>query len=220
MSAGFQQAQSRVHLCGEADGVQQVRVAPAELLEVLGAAQRQLAAQVALDDLVPRDEIQVHERTFGRFGNAAGRARIHVIITIAVSCMAGARCAGSGSQFENLRAGDPRMLLKRRLNKLPVSAACILYPLVAGLASAAMAASPQGDVAVTIYSSARPGAIPPDLYRPLPGRAVPDASAVPGYAMVKQERLLKLEAGHSTLRYSDVATIEITVLFNAYSGLS
>jgi hypothetical protein len=63
------------------------------------------------------------------------------------------------------------------------------------------------DTAITIYSSAEPGAISPDLYRPVPGGGVPNASSVPGYAMVRQERDVKLASGRSTLKFSDVAAL-------------
>ena len=49
--------------------------------------------------------------------------------------------------------------------------------------------------AITIYSSAQPGAIPPEYYRPLPGQGAPPAMGVPGYAMVRQERDVQLAAG-------------------------
>lgn len=58
---------------------------------------------------------------------------------------------------------------------------------------------------ITIYSSARPGAISPDLYRPIPGSGVPNGMAVPGYAMVRHERAVDLQSGRSTLRFTDVA---------------
>ncbi len=61
------------------------------------------------------------------------------------------------------------------------------------------------DTAITIYSSAQPGAIAPELYRPLPGSGAPNGMAVPGYAMVRHDRPIQLEAGRSTLRFSDVA---------------
>jgi hypothetical protein len=61
------------------------------------------------------------------------------------------------------------------------------------------------DTAVTIYSSAQPGAIPPELYRPVPGGGSPGGMAVPGYAMVRHERPIRLESGRSTLRFTDVA---------------
>ena len=63
------------------------------------------------------------------------------------------------------------------------------------------------DTAITIYSSAEPGAISPDLYRPVPGGGVLNASSVPGYAMVRQERDVKLANGRSTLKFADVAAL-------------
>jgi hypothetical protein len=72
------------------------------------------------------------------------------------------------------------------------------------LASAALAAE-SDQTAITIYSSAQPGAIAPEMYRPTPGAGEPNALAVPGYAMVRQDRTLKIEPGRSTLRFTDVA---------------
>ena len=63
------------------------------------------------------------------------------------------------------------------------------------------------DTAITIYSTAEPGAISPDQYRPVPGGGVPNASSVPGYAMVRQERDVKLANGRSTLKFADVAAL-------------
>jgi hypothetical protein len=81
----------------------------------------------------------------------------------------------------------------------------------AGLAGAAE------DTAVTIYSSARPGAISPEYYRPLPGQGTPSASGVPGYALVRQEREVQLGAGRSQLRFTDVAALidPTTVTFDS-----
>jgi hypothetical protein len=70
---------------------------------------------------------------------------------------------------------------------------------------AAPAPAPTADTAITIYSSARPGAIPPEYYRPLPGQGTPPAMGVPGYAMVRQERAVQLEQGRSQVRFTDVA---------------
>jgi hypothetical protein len=75
------------------------------------------------------------------------------------------------------------------------------------LAAGAVHAADHADTAITIYSSARPGGISPDLYRPLPGQGVPDASSIPGYAMVRQERSLSLDNGRSTLKFTDVAAL-------------
>ena len=64
------------------------------------------------------------------------------------------------------------------------------------------------DTAITIYSSAQPGAISPELYRPVPGEGgVPPASSIPGYAMIRQERDIKLPSGRSTLKFADVAAL-------------
>jgi len=73
--------------------------------------------------------------------------------------------------------------------------------------AASAAATAADDTAITIYSSAAPGAISPDLYRPLPGEEVPSATTVPGYAMVRQERDVKLEGGRSRLKFTDVAAL-------------
>lgn len=53
--------------------------------------------------------------------------------------------------------------------------------------------------ALTIYSSAQPGTVSPEQYRPGSG------AAVPGYAMVRHERDLQLNAGRNKVRFSDVA---------------
>ncbi|MCC6630862.1 MAG: DUF4139 domain-containing protein [Gammaproteobacteria bacterium] len=76
----------------------------------------------------------------------------------------------------------------------------------AAQAPAAAAASGE-DVAITIYSSAQPGAISPEYYRPLPGQGTPPAMGVPGYAMVRQERAVQLGAGRSQIRFTDVAAL-------------
>jgi hypothetical protein len=87
--------------------------------------------------------------------------------------------------------------------------------LLAATQSPAYAAA--DDTAITIYSSAEPGAISPELYRPLPGAAVPDATNIPGYAMVRQERDVKIENGRSTLKFADVAALidPTTVIFTS-----
>ena len=53
--------------------------------------------------------------------------------------------------------------------------------------------------ALTIYSSAQPGAVSPEQYRT--GSGVP----VPGYAVVRHERDMALIAGRNSVRFSDVA---------------
>lgn len=78
---------------------------------------------------------------------------------------------------------------------------------LAAMGAAAPPAAPADDTAITIYSSARPGAISPEYYRPLPGQGTPNAMGVPGYAMVRHERDVQLSAGRSQLRFSDVAAL-------------
>ena len=73
------------------------------------------------------------------------------------------------------------------------------------LAGAANGGGDADQTAITIYSSAQPGGIPAEMYRPIPGAGVPNASAIPGYALVRHERNVTLAAGRSTLRFSDVA---------------
>ncbi|MGZ9058648.1 MAG: hypothetical protein ACXW14_05320, partial [Burkholderiaceae bacterium] len=55
--------------------------------------------------------------------------------------------------------------------------------------------------ALTIYSNAAPGSISADAYRS-PGRG-----AVPGYAVVRQERDLDLTKGRNAVRFTDVAAL-------------
>lgn len=75
----------------------------------------------------------------------------------------------------------------------------------AGMAGAVNAGSEAQNTAITIYSSAQPGGIPAEYYRPVAGARVPSASAIPGYAMVRDERDVSLAAGGSSLRFTDVA---------------
>ena len=82
--------------------------------------------------------------------------------------------------------------------------------LVAGLAATGATRTSAGDapdLAITIYSSAQPGGIPAEWYRPLPGMGTPIASQLPGYAMVRDDRVVRLDRARSTLRISDVAAL-------------
>jgi hypothetical protein len=56
--------------------------------------------------------------------------------------------------------------------------------------------------ALTIYSTSRPGAIPPEMYRNGAG-----GQNVPGYAVVRHERAFALERGRNTIRFTDVAAL-------------
>jgi len=79
--------------------------------------------------------------------------------------------------------------------------------LIAVLALSAPLLAQPGETAVTIYSSAQPGAIPAQMYRPVPGQGYnPYANQpIPGYAVVKQERTLDVAKGRGEIRFTDVA---------------
>jgi hypothetical protein len=64
----------------------------------------------------------------------------------------------------------------------------------------ASAAEPVAN-SLTIYSSAQPGAIRPEMYR----YGGQQGYAVPGYAVVRHEREIELKAGRNDLRFTDVA---------------
>jgi len=64
----------------------------------------------------------------------------------------------------------------------------------------AQAAEPIAN-SLTIYSSAQPGAISPEMYR----NGGQHGAAIPGYAMVRHERTLDLKAGRNDVRFTDVA---------------
>lgn len=84
-----------------------------------------------------------------------------------------------------------------------VSAAiCGILCLAFGAAAAA-----DSETRITIYSSAQPGAVPAEYYRPLPGRGGANADGVPGYAMVSQDRKVSLASGRTQLRFTDVAAL-------------
>ncbi|HUG71804.1 MAG TPA: hypothetical protein VMK82_00130 [Steroidobacteraceae bacterium] len=88
------------------------------------------------------------------------------------------------------------------LRQCVIACAC----LAGGLAFAA-APAPQEDTAITIYSTAQPGGVPAQYYRPVPGQGVPNAAGVPGYALVRQEREVQLGSGRSQLSFTDVAAL-------------
>jgi hypothetical protein len=59
-----------------------------------------------------------------------------------------------------------------------------------------------GGTALTIYSTLRPGAVLPALYRD-----GGQGQSVPGYAVVRNERELALKSGRNTVRFTDVAAL-------------
>jgi len=92
-----------------------------------------------------------------------------------------------------------------------------LRPLAIAVSSAMLAAAAHAETAITIYSSAQPGAISPEFYRPVPGQGVPNAMSVPGYALVRDDREMKIKEGRSKLSFTDVAALidPTTVTFSS-----
>lgn len=82
--------------------------------------------------------------------------------------------------------------------------------LVSAIALAGLASTASADgTALTIYSTASPGAIPPEMYRPTPGGTQyrNPWNQIPGYAMVKQEGTLNIKRGISEVSFLDVAAL-------------
>src|SRR6186713_1019753 len=92
----------------------------------------------------------------------------------------------------------------------------------AALGLAAHVAAADGGTAITIYSSAQPGGISPEFYRPIPGQGVPNAMSVPGYALVRDDRDMKIKQGRSQLSFTDVAALidPTTVTFSSLTDPS
>ncbi len=76
----------------------------------------------------------------------------------------------------------------------------------------AFAAPDAASNALTIYSSSRPGAVPPEVYR-----SGSRGQSLPGYAVVRQEREIALARGRNTVRFTDVAAYidPTTVVFES-----
>lgn len=65
-------------------------------------------------------------------------------------------------------------------------------------------------VSLTIYSAASPGGIPPELYQPGLQENVYGPQwrqQIPGYAIVRQDRPITLNAGRTTVQFRDVAAM-------------
>jgi hypothetical protein len=78
--------------------------------------------------------------------------------------------------------------------------------MVVGASGKDLAGQPAGPgVAVTIYSTAQPGAVPPELYKPAMVGTYRRNIEVPGYAVVRQQRAIDLAAGLNVIRFTDVA---------------
>jgi hypothetical protein len=63
------------------------------------------------------------------------------------------------------------------------------------------------DTAITIYSSAQPGAVDADAYRPVNGHGGYVGMGIPGYAVVRQVRNVNLAQLHTITKFSDVAAL-------------
>lgn len=97
--------------------------------------------------------------------------------------------------------GRRRSTIARRFFNAVTVVTIVTWPAIAASEDA------RGGVGLTIYSSAQPGAIPPEMYRPVPGGAIYPPTEVPGYAIVRQDRTLELTRGRQELRFQDVAAL-------------
>ena len=77
----------------------------------------------------------------------------------------------------------------------------------AGVLLALSAAAAGPETSLTVYSSAQPGGIPAEWYRPLPGMGTPMANELPGFALVRLERELAIPRGRGTIQFQDVAAL-------------
>ena len=77
----------------------------------------------------------------------------------------------------------------------------VLLPLAAALA-AALALPAGAESAITIYSSARPGTLDPQVFK-----SGGEGVAVPGYALVREEREFALKGGRTVIRVTDVPAL-------------
>ncbi len=81
-----------------------------------------------------------------------------------------------------------------------------LFTLAGSLATLQPAAL--ADTALTIYSSAQPGGIPAEWYRPVPGQNNwVNYSSIPGYAVVKEDRSIAFDKGEGELSFTGVAAL-------------
>ena len=79
--------------------------------------------------------------------------------------------------------------------------------LSAGILLALRAAAAEPETSLTVYSSAEPGGIPAEWYRPLPGMGAPMANQLPGFALVRVNRDLQIPRGRGTIQFTDVAAL-------------
>ncbi len=87
--------------------------------------------------------------------------------------------------------------------------AAVGFVLFSFVGSGALAEESKGSTALTIYSTAGPGAVPAELYKPGLQQSSYGAQwrrQIPGYAIVKQERDVDFAEPRLTIRFSDVAS--------------
>ncbi len=98
------------------------------------------------------------------------------------------------------------------MSKINTLTAAALIPALALICSQVAGQTEPGGDALTIYSTARPGAIAPELYRG-GGRG----QAIPGYAVIRQQRDINLTRGRNSVRFSNVAAYidPTTVVFES-----
>lgn len=85
----------------------------------------------------------------------------------------------------------------------------VIFSLLGGIlfssTAVARTANPS-ETAITIYSKASPGAVNPDIYRPVPGQNNNFYyNQIPGYAYVKQQRSVMLNQIKNAVEFQDVA---------------
>ena len=94
----------------------------------------------------------------------------------------------------------------RRKTRFPGCWNPAVLAVVLGTASGPLAAQDAlPATSLTIYSSARPGAVPAELYRPVPGSGAYFGQSVPGYAVIRQSSQIELGAGRNQYSLTDVA---------------
>lgn len=94
---------------------------------------------------------------------------------------------------------------------------------IAGLLCLFSTAAVANETSVTIYSTATPGSINPDMYRPTlssAGGGWHNYSQIPGYAVVKEKRRVSLDSGNTDVKFTDVAAFidPTTVTFKSLTS--
>ncbi|USN98460.1 MAG: DUF4139 domain-containing protein [Phycisphaeraceae bacterium] len=82
-----------------------------------------------------------------------------------------------------------------------------MITLAAGALAACSLTTLADSTALTIYSTAQPGGIPAEWYRPVPGQSINLYGSIPGYAVVKQERPFAFDKGVGELSFTGVAAL-------------